>query len=148
MEPGNTWQGMSYSAQYEQLFSCPPLNSRVRLPKPSLEAQRSEPDALAIPGSEVYATRKLNNWVSREPWTFSDVVVGGFIAGLHLLCLAAPFTFDWYNFYIFLALYCAVGCLGIDVSFHRQGHTWQVEFRIGRSGSKMSRCALPWGLHR
>lgn len=63
--------------------------------------------------------QKLNNWVSREPWTLTDVIVGGFILGLHLLCFAAPWTFNWRDFWLAVVLYCAVGCLGIDVSFHR-----------------------------
>lgn len=34
------------------------------------------------------------------------------IVGLHLLCLAAPWTFTWPAFWFFLVSYCAVGCLG------------------------------------
>ncbi|GAB4819844.1 hypothetical protein N2152v2_006890 [Parachlorella kessleri] len=118
-------QGLSYSAQYDELFSHLPLNTRARIPKPSLEAQSKEPNAKLIPGSDVWATQKLNNWTSRyvkgttnrKPVQFTT---GGSNKGLHLLCLAAPFTFSWPNFWLFLVLYCAVGCLGIDVSFHRQ----------------------------
>ena len=40
------------------------------------------------------------------------------MVGLHLLCLAAPWTFTWPAFWLGLGLYIAVGCLGIDVSFH------------------------------
>ena len=58
-------QGLSYSAQYDELFSHLPLNTRARIPKPSLEAQSKEPNAKLIPGSDVWATQKLNNWISR-----------------------------------------------------------------------------------
>lgn len=40
--------------------------------------------------------------------------------GQHLLCLAAPFTFTWPAFWLFAVLFFAIGCLGIDVSFHRR----------------------------
>lgn len=45
--------------------------------------------------------------------------VTGFILGQHLLCLAAPVTFTWPAFWLFALLFFAIGCLGIDVSFHR-----------------------------
>lgn len=63
-------QGLSYSKQYDELFSQPTLNTRQRIPKPSLEAQAKEPGAKRIPFSDVWTTPK-NGWVGREPWTFS-----------------------------------------------------------------------------
>jgi hypothetical protein len=74
-------QGLSYSAQYDELFAHPPLNTRLRVPKPSMEAQSKEPGAKLIPYSDVWAVQKLNNWVSRDPWTFTDALVGFFIPG-------------------------------------------------------------------
>jgi stearoyl-CoA desaturase (delta-9 desaturase) len=38
---------------------------------------------------------------------------------LHLVCLAAPFTFSWSAFAVFLVLYWAVCGLGISMGYHR-----------------------------
>ncbi|KAL4443614.1 hypothetical protein ABPG75_011351 [Micractinium tetrahymenae] len=111
----------SYSAQYDELWASPHnLDARRRLPKPSLEAQSKEPEAKLVPLSRVWALPKLNNWLGREPWSLFDIAVTGFIMGQHVLCLAAPFTFTWPAFWLFAVLFFAIGCLGIDVSFHRQ----------------------------
>lgn len=65
----------SYSAQYDELWASPPLDTRRRLPKPSLQAQAKEPGAKLVPLSKVWALPKLNNWVGREPWSLFDVAV-------------------------------------------------------------------------
>ncbi|PSC75319.1 Palmitoyl-monogalactosyldiacylglycerol delta-7 desaturase, chloroplastic [Micractinium conductrix] len=113
----------SYSAQYDELFTtkAPPPDRRQRFPKPSIEEQSKEPGAQLIPFSaSVWAKKKINNWLEREPWSPIDKTVTGVIVAQHLICLAAPFTFTWPAFYWGLALLCTIGCLGIDVSFHRQ----------------------------
>lgn len=47
----------------------------------------------------------------------------GSILGLHLLCLAAPWTFTWPALWWGALLFFACGGLGIDISFHRwAGH--------------------------
>lgn len=73
----------SYSAQFDALFAAekrgqPPrarLDTRQRLPKPSMDAQAAAPGARRIPWSRVWATVKRGNWLGREPWSFVDVVV-------------------------------------------------------------------------
>ncbi len=97
-------QGLSYSAQYDELFAHPPLNTRLRLPKPSLKAQSKEPEAHLIPYSDVWAVQKLNNWISREPWTFTDAVVGVFISGKHARCKA-----KYKKIVVFGAVFMAIG---------------------------------------
>lgn len=110
---------LSFSKQYDLLFKGKP-DSRLRLPHPSLDAQAHEPGAEKLPFSDVIITKKLNIVLNRESWTYYDILVGGFIGGLHALCLAAPFTFTWPAFWTGLVLYCLSGACGIDVSFHRQ----------------------------
>lgn len=75
----NTMAGDSFSAQYDALFSGKaPLDSRARLPKPSMEEQAKEPGAWLVPLSDgVYVKKKLNNWVEREPWSLIDLAVRG-----------------------------------------------------------------------
>ncbi len=41
------------------------------------------------------------------------------LAFTHLGCLAAPFTFTWPAFWIFIALYILTGGLGISMCYHR-----------------------------
>ena len=197
-------KAISYSAQWDGLFGVQDgkplreapgrvLDTRQCLPKPSMEAQAREPGARRLPWTSrfpVWATRKLNNWLAREPWSFLDVTVGpptgwvrgpagagappslagargagtalipalprfpplipssslplpfsalhpaltpcrtaplprpapqttASILGLHLLCLAAPWTFTWPALWMGAALFFICGGLGIDVSFHR-----------------------------
>lgn len=42
-----------------------------------------------------------------------------FITTLHLGALAAPWTFTWSAFFVFLFLWWFTGCLGITLGFHR-----------------------------
>lgn len=60
------FEGMSYSKQYDLLFEHPPLNSRLRLPKPPLELQAQEPGASRIPGSFVWAVQ-VRPWPGESP---------------------------------------------------------------------------------
>eukprot|EP00887_Chlorella_sp_A99_P004239 scaffold15.g4239.t1 len=116
-------EGLSYSAQYDQIFAnkLSEVDSRARLPKPDPAAQSHASGAHLVPFSDVAVTPKLPDFIGRrDGWTFFDAGAAVVIFGLHLLCLAAPFTFTWPAFWTALALYFAVGCLGIDVSFHRQ----------------------------
>lgn len=57
----------------------------------------------------------------------------------HLLALAAPFTFSWYNLQLCLVSYFLVGCLGIDVSFHR----WAARHRLSLSQTVIVAGGLP-----
>ncbi len=65
----------SYSAQYDEISAKAPLDARRRLPKPSMQAQAREPGAKLVPLSSMWALPKLNNWISREPWSLTDVGV-------------------------------------------------------------------------
>lgn len=61
------------------------------------------------------AKRKLFN---RE-FNSTDMKFAGFIGGMHVLALAAPFTFSLANVGLFFAMYFISGCLGITLSYHR-----------------------------
>ncbi len=70
-------------------------------------------------GTDLYAVKKrLNFW--ERPWNATDLAYGAFLGGVHLVALAAPFTFSWPMLGLFLATYFVSGCLGITLSFHRQ----------------------------
>ena len=43
----------------------------------------------------------------------------GALIGMHLLALAAPFTFSWEGFLAFLIMVQVTGCLGITLCYHR-----------------------------
>lgn len=111
------WSEMSYSRQYDELFKTP-LNTKVPIQKPSREAQAAEPTGVNVLLSDVVATKKRSSFV-RE-WSNVDWVYAGFLGSMHLLCLAAPFTFSWPMLWLFFATYFVTGCLGITTSYHRQ----------------------------
>ncbi|XP_058734391.1 palmitoyl-monogalactosyldiacylglycerol delta-7 desaturase, chloroplastic-like [Vicia villosa] len=43
----------------------------------------------------------------------------GLFLSLHVLCLFAPFNFDWSAFWVAVLLYAVTGLFGITLSFHR-----------------------------
>lgn len=89
------------------------------LPKPDRFAQRFYNGARRVLFTkEIYAKRKSTE-VSRSK-NFTDRVYMAFMAAMHGLCLAAPFTFSWGNLGLFAATYFLTGCLGITLSYHRQ----------------------------
>ncbi len=48
-----------------------------------------------------------------------DWVVLGWMIGMHVACLAAPFYFSWPAFGVFCLLHWMTGSLGITLSYHR-----------------------------
>ncbi|PNH05341.1 Palmitoyl-monogalactosyldiacylglycerol delta-7 desaturase, chloroplastic [Tetrabaena socialis] len=109
---------MSYSQQYDELFSNKPLNIKKVVPKPSKEAQAAEPGAGQVFMSDVHTIGKRS--LVDRPWNVTDMYYTAFIGGMHLLALAAPLTFSWNMVALFLGSYFVTGCLGITLSYHRQ----------------------------
>jgi stearoyl-CoA desaturase (Delta-9 desaturase) len=89
------------------------------VPKPNRTAQRFyEGTKPVLFTKNIFAKEKTTETVRTK--NFTDKVYIGFIISMHLLCLAAPFTFSWSNLALFGATYFITGCLGITLSFHRQ----------------------------
>ncbi|MCD9641365.1 hypothetical protein HAX54_027530 [Datura stramonium] len=61
-------------------------------------------------GSECFWGRK---------WNSLDMGSAAVVVSMHLLCLFAPFTFNWAALGIAFGLYVITGLLGITLSFHR-----------------------------
>jgi len=60
--------------------------------------------------------------VSSSESVTAKILVPGSLAGLlgiHLLALAAPFTFSWTGFTLFLVMVIVTGMLGITLGYHR-----------------------------
>ncbi|EAQ77064.1 acyl-CoA desaturase [Blastopirellula marina] len=57
-------------------------------------------------------------------------IIFGWLAGIHVVALAAPFYFSWSGFAIFVVFYYLTGCVGITLCFHRMlTHTsYQVHY--------------------
>lgn len=108
---------LSYSKQYDEIFSKP-LNPKKVVPKPDRSAQAQEPGATKVFNSDVYGVPKRNFFFGRE-WNATDISFATVIAGMHLLALAAPFTFSWQMVGLFAGMYFISGCLGITLSYHR-----------------------------
>ncbi|CAM6102672.1 unnamed protein product [Calypogeia fissa] len=68
--------------------------------------------------SDVVPRRKRPYFINRK-WTPKDITYAVYMGVMHLLCLAAPFTFSWSAFGVFGILYLVTGCLGITLSYHR-----------------------------
>ncbi|GBF96165.1 MGDG specific palmitate delta-7 desaturase [Raphidocelis subcapitata] len=116
--------GLSYAAQYRQVFSAAAsdgakLPIRRLLPKIDPVAQAAVPGAKRVLLSSVAATPQVPLFFGR-PWDARDRLYAGFMLAIHALALLAPFTFSYANLGLFLAGYFVTGALGITLSFHRQ----------------------------
>ncbi|KAG2486827.1 hypothetical protein HYH03_014510 [Edaphochlamys debaryana] len=112
------WANMSYSKQYDLLYNNKPLNIKKVVAKPSKTAQAQEPGAGHVPNSDVYTIPKRPSLFGR-PWNQTDATFVAFIGAMHVLALAAPFTYSPQMVVLFLAGYFVTGCLGITLSYHR-----------------------------
>lgn len=110
------WGELSYSQQYDLLFSKPLVTNKP-IPKPSKEALEKDPEAKNIIFSKVKHVQKRALW--NRKWSATDLSYAAFIGGMHLLCLLAPMTFSWPMVQLFFASYFVSGCLGITLSYHR-----------------------------
>ncbi|XP_055827946.1 palmitoyl-monogalactosyldiacylglycerol delta-7 desaturase, chloroplastic-like [Solanum dulcamara] len=68
--------------------------------------------------SDVVVTRPRNVLWGRK-WNSLDMGSAAVVVSMHLLCLFAPFTFNWAALGIAFGLYVITGLLGITLSFHR-----------------------------
>ncbi|KAF3640632.1 Palmitoyl-monogalactosyldiacylglycerol delta-7 desaturase, chloroplastic [Capsicum annuum] len=68
--------------------------------------------------SDVVVTRPRNVLWGRK-WNSLDMGSAAVVVSMHLLCLFAPFTFNWAAVGIAFGLYVVTGLLGITLSFHR-----------------------------
>ncbi|KAK2974413.1 hypothetical protein RJ640_021269 [Escallonia rubra] len=68
--------------------------------------------------SDVVVTRPRNVYWGRK-WNLMDVATAGVVVVTHLMCLVAPFVFNWGAFWVTVGLYVATGLLGITMTFHR-----------------------------
>ncbi|XP_024198179.1 palmitoyl-monogalactosyldiacylglycerol delta-7 desaturase, chloroplastic [Rosa chinensis] len=57
-------------------------------------------------------------YFSGRNWNLLDLVTAAMFVSIHVLCLFAPFHFNWSVFFLMLALGYATG-LGITLSYHR-----------------------------
>ncbi|XP_059291228.1 palmitoyl-monogalactosyldiacylglycerol delta-7 desaturase, chloroplastic [Lycium ferocissimum] len=68
--------------------------------------------------SDVVVTRPRNVLFGRK-WNSLDMGSAAVVVSMHLLCLFAPFSFNWAALGIAFWLYVMTGLLGITLSFHR-----------------------------
>ncbi|CAN4088511.1 unnamed protein product [Withania somnifera] len=68
--------------------------------------------------SDVVVTRPRNVLWGRK-WNSLDIGSAAVVVSMHLLCLFAPFSFNWAALGIAFGLYVITGLLGITLSFHR-----------------------------
>uniref|UniRef100_A0A7S3EKK7 Fatty acid desaturase domain-containing protein n=1 Tax=Rhodosorus marinus TaxID=101924 RepID=A0A7S3EKK7_9RHOD len=68
--------------------------------------------------SDVEVRRDIPYWSPRK-WVSKDWVIMAFVLGIHLTCLAVPFTMSWTNVALFTVMYIITGMLGITLTYHR-----------------------------
>ncbi|XP_010250157.2 PREDICTED: palmitoyl-monogalactosyldiacylglycerol delta-7 desaturase, chloroplastic-like [Nelumbo nucifera] len=68
--------------------------------------------------SDVVVKQRRRVYFGRK-WNSLDVATAGVVLAMHVLCLFAPFTFNWGAFWVAVALYVVTGLFGITLSFHR-----------------------------
>lgn len=68
--------------------------------------------------SEVEVKRERRVFFGRK-WNSLDIGTAGIVLAMHVLCLFAPFHFNWPAFWVAMALYVVTGLFGITLSFHR-----------------------------
>ncbi|XP_076925172.1 palmitoyl-monogalactosyldiacylglycerol delta-7 desaturase, chloroplastic-like [Bidens hawaiensis] len=68
--------------------------------------------------SDVVVTQPREVFIGRK-WNAVDIVTAVAVAAMHLLCVMAPFTFNWRALWVAVGLYVVTGLLGITLSFHR-----------------------------
>ncbi|CAA2946552.1 palmitoyl-monogalactosyldiacylglycerol delta-7 desaturase, chloroplastic [Olea europaea subsp. europaea] len=79
--------------------------------------------------SDVVVKRRRSVYWGRK-WNSLDVATVGVVLAMHLLCLFAPFAFNWGALWVAVGLYIITGLLGITLSFHR--HLSHRSFKIPR----------------
>lgn len=111
-------EGLSYAEQFDAVYKNG-FDAKKVLPKPNRTAQRFYEGTKPVAFTQnIFAKEKTTETV--RPKNTTDWVYIGFMVAMHVLCLAAPFTFSWGNLGLFAATYFLTGCLGITLSFHRQ----------------------------
>jgi stearoyl-CoA desaturase (delta-9 desaturase) len=68
--------------------------------------------------SDVEVKREREILFGRK-WNSLDIGTFVIVLSMHLLCLFAPFNFNWPAFWVAVALYVITGLFGITLSFHR-----------------------------
>ncbi|KAI3525149.1 hypothetical protein L2E82_02425 [Cichorium intybus] len=76
--------------------------------------------------SEVVDEQPREVYLGRK-WNALDMQRAGMLAAMHLLCVFAPFTFNWEALWVAIGLYMVTG-VGITLSFHR--HLSHKSFKI------------------
>ncbi|XP_038890535.1 palmitoyl-monogalactosyldiacylglycerol delta-7 desaturase, chloroplastic-like [Benincasa hispida] len=55
----------------------------------------------------------------RRKWTKRDKYMAALFLSFHILCIFAPFHFNWNAFWVACVLYVITGLFGISISYHR-----------------------------
>lgn len=117
-ESDDQLEGLSYAEQYDRIFSKD-IDPKKVIPKPDRVRQQFYEGTQRVAFTRnVYAKEKSTEVTRKKNLT--DKIYIAFIASMHLLCFALPFTFSWSNVALFGGTYFLTGCLGITLSFHRQ----------------------------
>ncbi|CAH1425640.1 unnamed protein product [Lactuca virosa] len=88
----------------------------------------SDREGSSILLSEVVEEQPREVLTGRRKWNALDITTAGVVAGMHLLCVFAPFTFSWGALWLAFGLFMVTGLLGISLSFHR--HLSHKSFKI------------------
>lgn len=114
----NKWNcyGLEGKVRFSRRVMLMPIVSAA-VTQPVSENER-ESNCKRILLSDVVVTRPREVLWGRK-WNSVDMASAAVVVSMHLLCLFAPFTFNYAALGIAFGLYIITGLLGITLSFHR-----------------------------
>ncbi|OIT08750.1 PREDICTED: palmitoyl-monogalactosyldiacylglycerol delta-7 desaturase, chloroplastic-like [Nicotiana attenuata] len=111
----NKWNGYRLEGKVRISRRVMPI---VNAASTSVSENGKESNFNRILFSDVVVKRPRNVLFGRQ-WNSVDMGSAAVVVAMHLLCLLAPFNFNWAAVGIAFGLYVITGLLGITLSFHR-----------------------------
>ncbi|KAG8379823.1 hypothetical protein BUALT_Bualt07G0129500 [Buddleja alternifolia] len=108
----NTFASEKYESNIKRVM---PIVSASSIP---LSGDRKDSKFGNILLSDVVVKSRRNVFWGRN-WNSLDVTAIVVIVTMHVLCIFAPFTFNWGAFWVAFGLYVITGLFGITLSYHR-----------------------------
>lgn len=114
----NKWNcyGLEGRVRFSRRVMLVPIVNAAAAQRVSEDGRESKFKRILL--SDVVVTRPRNVLWGRK-WSSLDIGSAVVVVSMHLLCLFAPFTFNWAALGIAFGLYVITGLLGITLSFHR-----------------------------
>ncbi|KAL2462755.1 Palmitoyl-monogalactosyldiacylglycerol delta-7 desaturase [Forsythia ovata] len=127
----NKVQQPLYNMNSQELKIQPIIKAQKMALLLALPSPNAKPLSFSGKNPNIDVGRKWNIWDAitlGKKWNIWDAITLGWLVAMHLLCLFAPFTFNWAAFWVAFGLHIITGLFGITLSFHR--HLSHKSFKI------------------